>query len=132
MRTFFIKQALKYQTTMKLWDSQRRGGALHQKYPEFLKISDFQSPSKRMELSVPDDEFLAKRQLRNLLRSVGVTTDKYINFRYKRFNGKDMTKVSKGTSRILKLCSNVLPNKAFNVDEIDTNIRYMTLSNSLN
>ena len=123
MRNFFIQQALKYQTTMKLWDSQRKGGALYQKYPEFLKLTDFHSPSKRMELNVPDDEYLAKKQLRNLLKSVGITTDKYVNLQYKRLNGKDMVKISKGTSRILKLCSNVLPNKAFNMDEVDNNIR---------
>ena len=123
IREFFIDQACKYQTTIKIWDAQRPNGPLHQKYPEFLKMSEFTSPNRRMKIKVPDSASAAKNQLKKLIRGCNATTNKYDGIQNRNLNRKDLDKISKGASRILNLCSNVLPNTAHNNDQIHGLIR---------
>ena len=123
IREYFIEQACKYQTTVKLWDAQRVNGPLHQNYPEFLKLNEFTSPNRRLKIKVPDSQSAAKGHLRKLANGCNSIMKNYDAIKNRNLSRKDLDKVSKGLSRILNLCSNVLPATAHTNDQIHDLIR---------
>ena len=127
IRNFFVDQACRYQTSVKLWDAQRPGAPLHQNYPDFLSESDFKIPNKRTKVEAPASKGQAKNQLRKLVRSCQQTTKSMIHNNNRLVGGmsnNDLIKISKGTNRILNLCSNYIPDDAHNSDDVHQLIRY--------
>ena len=98
------------------------GQPLHQQYPTFLKKEDIWMTHKRLKADYPSNEIDARALLKKLIKSCEKTTNKYKNNNNNLTEG-DFIKISKGTSRILNLCSNVLPNEAHNNNQINTLLR---------
>ena len=124
IREFFIHQACKYQTSVKLWDAQKPTQALHQKLPMFIKQNMLTSLNQRLKLNVPDDEGLARGQLKHLLIDCDNATYAARTAGSTVLNSRDFSKLAKNLNRILKICKYILPNRAFSDDKIDNNLRY--------
>ena len=112
-----------YQTSVKLWECQRKGNPLDQKYPDFLKAEDFLSPIRRVKLDIPDDEKLVKKQIRNLLYNCNKIVDKSFSKKFRLLDNREYTKVSKAIDRILLICKNVTPSRALEDNNIDKHYR---------
>lgn len=125
IRDFFVEQACKYQTSVKLWDAQRPGGPLHQIYPEFLSRDECRISMRKLKCEIPNSENQAKNQLRKLIKSCKKTTGKLEDANNNSFSSGDLIKVSKGVNRILNLCSNFIPNEAHNDTDVHNLIRFV-------
>ena len=125
IRNFFVEQACKYQTSVKLWDAQRPGGPLHQVYPDFLAGDEYAAHRKKWKVEVPINNEHAKSQLRKLIKSCEKTAKKADDSNNNCFTSSDLIKISKGTSRILNLCSHFIPNEAHNNTDVHDLIRYI-------
>ena len=123
IREFFIHQACKYQTSVKLWDAQKPMQVLHQELPPFIKQNKLTSLNQRLKLNVPDDEGLAKFQLKHLLIDCENATYTARTNDSTVLENKDYLKLAKSMNRILKICKYILPMRAFNDDKIDKNFR---------
>ena len=124
VREKFLKTMANYQTSVKLWDCQKKGGPLDQKYPDFLKAEDYLSPIRRVRLGIPDDERIVKKQIRNLLVDCNKITDTRFSKKFRMLSEKEFSKLAKAVDRILIICKNVKPSKAFNDDNIGKKYRY--------
>ena len=129
IRDFFIHQACKYQTSVKLWDAQQRNEPLHQKFPRFLKLEDLDrsaltSIDLRRKMGIANDEGLAKRHLKHLLIEADNSTVKVKTHPQPVLCAqKDITKLAKNMDRILNLCKHAIPVCAFEENRIDKNLR---------
>ena len=131
VREKFLKIMSIYQTSVKLWDCQRKGGPLDQGYPDFLRAEDFRSPIRRVKMDIPDDENLVRRQLKNLMVNCNKITDDRFSKKLRILNDKEYTKLAKAMDRILVICKNVMPSRAFNDDNIDKQYRTLMKNEAL-
>ena len=128
IRDYFIHQACKYQTSVKLWDAQQRNRPLHQKFPRFLKLEDLDrsaliTTELRRKMGIANDEGLAKRHLKHLLIETGNLTVKMKTTHPILLAQKDIVKLAKNLDRILNLCKHTIPSQAFEEEKIDKNLR---------
>ena len=123
IRNFFLEQACKYQTSVKLWDAQKPGGPLHQTYPTFLPETERRAPLRKTKFEVPLSVDHARGQLKRLIKSCEKTALKVDDVNNNNLDGWDLIKVSKGLSRILNLCSYYIPNEAHGNENIHNLIR---------
>ena len=123
IRQNMIKELCKYTTTVKLWDAQYQGGPLYQEYPKFLSAADFYSPNKRVQMDIPDNEKQINKDIRNLLYKCNKLTDKAFVKSFAPLDDSSFFKLEKTMNRILTMCKNAVPYRAFNDKNINKHIR---------
>ena len=73
----------------------------------------------------PANKNQARNQVHKLIRSCQKTMKSNARNNNTVISNADLIKIAKGTSRILNLCSNYIPNEAHNNDDVHQLIRYV-------